>query len=152
MAAAVPTTVATLDYALRRYGTMSFAEVLASGDRGGGVGLQRSSRSSAPSSATTCGASSTPTSSTPVYLTGPTGESGIPEPAPTGTCVRLPGLADTLRRLAEAGPSDFYTGTIAARLDEDMRAAGGFLQRADLRARPRERPSTRAPFAGPTAA
>ena len=39
MSAAVPTTVATLAHALRRYGTMSPAEVLAPGDRGGGVGL-----------------------------------------------------------------------------------------------------------------
>ena len=46
--------------------------------------------------------------------------------------MKLPGLADTLRRLAEAGFSDFYTGTIAARLDEDVRTAGGFLRRSDL--------------------
>jgi gamma-glutamyltranspeptidase/glutathione hydrolase len=46
--------------------------------------------------------------------------------------VKIPGLADTLRRLSEAGLSDFYTGTIADKLDRDVRAAGGFLQRSDL--------------------
>ena len=103
-------------HALRRYGTKSFAEVLAPGDRGGRVGLPHPVVRARVTSATTPGASSTPRSSTRVYLTGPTGESGIPDPAPIGTCVKIPGLADTLRRLAEAGPSDFYTG-------DDRRAA-----------------------------
>jgi gamma-glutamyltranspeptidase len=41
-------------------------------------------------------------------------------------------LDDYTRRLAEAGLSDFYSGTIADKLDKDVRAAGGFLQRSDL--------------------
>ncbi len=131
MAAAVPTTVATLDYALRRYGTMSAAEVLGPAIEAAesGYRIQSFERSFLGDYTRRLFDSEV---LSPVYLTGPTGDSGIPDPAPTGTCVKIPGLADTLRRLAEAGLSDFYTGTIAARLDEDVRAAGGFLQRSDL--------------------
>ena len=131
MAAAVPTTVATLAHALRRYGTMSAAEVLAPAIEAAETGyrIQSFERSFLGDYTKRLYDSEV---LYPVYLTGPTGESGIPDPAPTGSCVKLPGLADTLRRLAEAGLSDFYTGTIAARLDDDIRAAGGFLQRSDL--------------------
>ncbi len=131
MAAAVPTTVATLDYALRRYGTMSAAEVLGPAIEAAesGYRIQSFERSFLGDYTRRLFDSEV---LTPVYLTGPTGDSGIPDPAPTGTCVKIPGLADTLRRLGEAGFSDFYTGTIAARLDEDVRAANGFLQLSDL--------------------
>ena len=131
MAAAVPTTVATLEYALRRYGTMSPAEVLGPAIEAAesGYRIQSFERSFLGDYTRRLFDSEV---LYPVYLTGPTGDSGIPDAAPTGTCVKLPGLADTLRRLAEAGFSDFYTGTIAARLDADVRAAGGFIQRSDL--------------------
>ncbi|HYN43280.1 MAG TPA: gamma-glutamyltransferase [Thermoanaerobaculia bacterium] len=131
MAAAVPTTVATLEHALRRYGTMSPAEVLGPAIEAAesGYRIQSFERSFLGDYTRRLFDSEV---LYPVYLTGPTGDSGIPDPAPTGTCVKLPGLADTLRRLAEAGLSDFYTGTIAARLDADVRAAGGFIRRSDL--------------------
>ena len=41
-------------------------------------------------------------------------------------------LAETLRRLAEAGPQDFYTGEIAQTISADMAALGGRLSAADL--------------------
>lgn len=131
MAAAAPTTVATLEHALRRYGTMSAAEVLGPAIEAAesGYRIQSFEHAFLGDYARRLFDSEV---LTPVYLTGPTGDSGIPDPAPTGTCVKIPGLADTLRRLAEAGLSDFYTGMIAARLDEDVRAAGGFLRRSDL--------------------
>jgi gamma-glutamyltranspeptidase/glutathione hydrolase len=48
--------------------------------------------------------------------------------------------AVTLRRLADAGPSDFYTGLIAKNLIADMAALGGRMTLADLAAyRPRWR-------------
>ena len=47
-------------------------------------------------------------------------------------CVRLGRLAETLRRLAEAGPQDFYTGEIAQAISADMAALGGRLSAADL--------------------
>ncbi len=131
MAASVPTTVATLAHALRRYGTKSFAEVLApsvavaesgyrfrSFERGYLANYVHRVRDSAILA--------------PIYLVTPTGNAVSPEAIPADTCVKIPSLADTLRRLAEAGSADFYSGTIAAQLDDEMRAAGGFVTRADL--------------------
>ena len=41
-------------------------------------------------------------------------------------------LAQTLERLAEAGPADFYEGEIARSIAGDSRAGGGFLSLEDL--------------------
>ncbi len=41
-------------------------------------------------------------------------------------------LAATLKRLAIAGPDDFYTGDIAAKIDRDARLAGCALRQEDL--------------------
>ena len=46
--------------------------------------------------------------------------------------LKLKGLADTLRRLAEAGPRDFYEGEIAAAIARDLKAMGGNLSASDL--------------------
>lgn len=131
MAAAIPTTVATLAHALRRYGTMGAAEVLGPAIEAAesGYRIQGFERSFLGDYTRRLFDSEV---LYPVYLTGPTGESGIPDPAPTGTCVKIPGLADTLRSLAGAGLQDFYTGAIASRLAEDVTAAGGFLRKPDL--------------------
>jgi gamma-glutamyltranspeptidase/glutathione hydrolase len=42
------------------------------------------------------------------------------------------GLAQTLRRLAAAGPRDFYDGELASAIAADVQAAGGKLSRGDL--------------------
>jgi len=57
-------------------------------------------------------------------------------PLPVGAQVRQPELAATLRRLAEAGFEDFYTGAIGRRIVEDMKCHGGFLGEADFAAVP----------------
>jgi len=54
------------------------------------------------------------------------------EPREAGEHLALTDYAATLRRLAEAGPQDFYRGHIARRIDEDMRAGGGLLRAEDL--------------------
>ena len=41
-------------------------------------------------------------------------------------------LAETLRRLADAGPRDFYEGLLARAIVEDVRAAGGKLSADDM--------------------
>jgi gamma-glutamyltranspeptidase / glutathione hydrolase len=66
---------------------------------------------------------------------------GVP-PAPTvdGGLAHLPlgRLAETLERLAEAGPKDLVTGELAGLLVSDVQAAGGVLGQDDLaRYRPR---------------
>jgi gamma-glutamyltranspeptidase / glutathione hydrolase len=49
-----------------------------------------------------------------------------------GEILRNPDYADTLQRLAEAGPDDFYTGGIARRMSEDLEANGSFVTASDL--------------------
>ena len=58
-------------------------------------------------------------------------------------------LAETLTRLAETGPDDFYTGEIARAITEDVQAGGGVLSMEDLAAcRPRIVPSLEIPYRG----
>ncbi len=47
--------------------------------------------------------------------------------------LKLPRLADTLRRLARAGRRDFYEGDIAAAVAKDIRSMGGVLGLEDLK-------------------
>jgi gamma-glutamyltranspeptidase/glutathione hydrolase len=69
-------------------------------------------------------------------------------PAPVLSMGRLP---ETLARLAEAGPEDFYTGEIAASIAADIAAAGGVLSADDLtRCRPRVVPALDIPYRGYT--
>ncbi|MBX3664864.1 MAG: gamma-glutamyltransferase [Burkholderiales bacterium] len=60
---------------------------------------------------------------------------GLPPVTPAGAPLarlQLKGLARTLRRLADAGPRDFYEGEIAAGMADDLRTMGGNLSAADL--------------------
>ena len=70
---------------------------------------------------------------------------GDPPPLPLGR------LADTLARLADYGPDDFYTGEIAQAIAADIRADGGVLSAGDLaRCRARIAPSLEIPYRGYT--
>lgn len=51
---------------------------------------------------------------------------------PLGALVSQPALALTLRRLAEAGPEDFYHGALARELGAAMQAAGALPDAGDL--------------------
>ncbi len=58
-------------------------------------------------------------------------------------------LADTLDRLAAAGPDDFYSGDIARSIAADVRGAGGFLSSEDLAlCRARVTPALAIPYRG----
>src|SRR5438445_308773 len=60
---------------------------------------------------------------------------GLPPAAPPNgepPALSLGRLADTLARLAEYGPDDFYEGEIAAAIAADVAAGGGVLSAADL--------------------
>jgi gamma-glutamyltranspeptidase / glutathione hydrolase len=61
-----------------------------------------------------------------------------PRPDGTGAPTHLPTkmLAQTLRRLADAGPADLVSGDLARLLVEDVQAAGGVLSLDDLAAHP----------------
>ena len=56
------------------------------------------------------------------------------EPPPVGESLRQPDLADTLQRLADAGPASFYAGPAAERMVEEVRQAGGIWRLEDLAA------------------
>ena len=46
--------------------------------------------------------------------------------------LRIPGLAETLKHLAQAGPRDFYEGELAGRIAQDLRTGGCAISPADL--------------------
>src|SRR5215469_10111939 len=72
-----------------------------------------------------------------------------PVSAPDGEGLFLPlgRLAETLERLAAAGPDDFYRGEIAHSIAADSRRAGGFLAEDDLaRCRARVVPALTTPY------
>lgn len=50
----------------------------------------------------------------------------------TGEVIRNPDYARTLRDLAEAGPQDFYTGALAARMSADLASNGAYVTAGDL--------------------
>lgn len=71
--------------------------------------------------------------------------------AATGTVVRNPKLAQTLRRIAAEGPPALYDGVIAAEIAAAVSGAGGTLSVADLRDyRLRDRRPLRGEWAGHT--
>jgi len=69
---------------------------------------------------------------------------------PADAPFRQPALARTLRRLAEAGPGDFYRGAIAREIAADMAAHGGWLDARDLAELPEPRvvPALRGAYRG----
>ena len=77
---------------------------------------------------------------------------GLPPVCPSDGDVptlRLGRLAETLERLAAAGPDDFYRGEIAGSIIADTQAAGGVLSAEDLRGcQARIVPSLEIPYRG----
>jgi gamma-glutamyltranspeptidase / glutathione hydrolase len=72
---------------------------------------------------------------------------GVPyEP---GDLLQQPDLADTLERIADRGPAGFYEGKTAELLEAEMKAHGGLITRADLKAyQPRKRVPLRGTYRG----
>lgn len=123
-AVAVPTNVAVMEYILTKYGTMTTQEVIAPAiklaERGYKITslhfgqtnnyLKRLSESTAAQ-----------------FTLGPD-----KKPFPEGTLIKQPVLARTLRKMAENGFLDFYTGDIAKSIVGDMSENGGFICEEDL--------------------
>ena len=128
---AVPGFVAGHALALERFGTRSWGEALAPAIALAEAGI------TVDWYATLKIASEAPVlaryaESARTYLPGgyaPAGAWGGPPPS-----IRLGRLADTLKRLAQAGPRDFYAGEIARALVDDAAALGSPLVLADLAA------------------
>ena len=53
-------------------------------------------------------------------------------PYKAGETLRNPDLSRTLRQLAQDGPDDFYHGSLARRISDDLAANGSFVTAADL--------------------
>jgi gamma-glutamyltranspeptidase/glutathione hydrolase len=66
-------------------------------------------------------------------------------PYDAGELLRQPDLARTLERIAEKGPAGFYEGETAELIEREMKAGGGLITRADLKA---YRARRRAPIQG----
>ena len=124
-AVAVPATLAALNHALERYGTMRLGEVLRPAIEIADQGYRRSPN-------------------TVAWTTGYFDEilasryfrfivlEGGDRAGSVGDVVCRPELAATLRRLAEEGPGPFYRGDIAHAMVKDLRNLGGYIQAVDL--------------------
>lgn len=131
----VPGAVAGLSEALSTLGTLSWAEALQPAIEEAEKGLLVDWFTSLCLSIDAPNLLTDPVSSA-LYLR----DGRAPAIAHAGPGQRLPLVqkAATLRRLAEAGAEDFYTGEIARALVEDMAALGGVMTLQDLAAyRPR---------------
>ena len=126
----VPTTVKTLAFALKHYGSgaVSWKQVLAPAiryaEQGFPLGPYRR-RSLEVSAAELRRDSATAA----LFLPG----DSIP---PAGFIFKQPVLARTLRHLAEAGPDDFYHGDLARLIAHDMQSHGGWITLDDLESLP----------------
>ena len=122
---AVPVTLAALNRALERYGTMELSTVLAPAIEIAERGYHRSPNSVA----WTKGYLDEIRASR--YLRFVVLDNGE-DLGSAGDIVCRPDLARTLRRIADEGVDSFYRGNIAAQMVAHMRSLGGFIQRADL--------------------
>ncbi len=122
----VPSTPATLDEALRRFGTLSLATVLGPAMRLAfeGYAITRLQRRLLKWTAPFFAPDS---QESRLFF----GEDGAPHRV--GFCFRQPVLGRTLERLALHGVRDFYEGEIARAITRDMELRGGLIDAADLK-------------------
>jgi len=130
----VPGTVAGLAEALRRHGTLSWAEAIQPGLEAARRGM-RVTGNVRSFWVTDYGPDVAPSvrriAWTPEARRIYTRDGGLYD---LGEWVRNPDLARTYERLAEAGPEDFYRGEIAAAIASDFAANGGSIAARDLAA------------------
>ena len=70
-------------------------------------------------------------------------------PTKPGDVLKQPDLARTLERIADQGPAGFYEGETARLIEKEMKANGGLITRADLKAyTPRKRAPLRGTYRG----
>lgn len=134
LASGVPGSVAGMAEALKRYGTMSLAAVMAPAIRLAADGFVLDSAYAQSLAA-----------SAAMFAASGGGGVFVPRgaPMPAGSRLTQPDLARSLRLIAEQGPRAFYEGSIADSLTADMRRGGGIITKEDLR---RYRPVWRVPI------
>ncbi len=128
-ATTVPSTLALLDYALTRYGTLPLARVLEPAIRLAEEGFQVTDLQHALTRREAKHLRKH--TAAPFFLL--RGEKAYP----VGSLLKQPVLAATLKRLARRGIADFYTGKIARAIHDDMSRNDGLIQRDDLAQVPR---------------
>jgi len=139
---AVPATLAALNHALEKYGTMKLGEVLQPAIEIADQGFRLSSN-------------------TVAWTTGYLEEirasrflrfvvlEGGNQAGAAGDVLCRPDLASTYRHLAEKGPASFYRGELARTIVRDLRSLGGYVQEVDLaRVRARELQPLRTKYRG----
>lgn len=137
-AASVPSTVATLDFAQRKYGRLDRARTLEPAVRLAQCGFRISRLQQRESQWVAGRLASCPDTSGFFLRQG--------RALSVGETLRQPALAATLCHLAERGAQDFYEGEIAASIVSDMSLHGGLISRADLAGV--ARPAVREPIEG----
>jgi len=121
---AIPGTVAGLDLALRTYGTMKLAEVMAPAIRLAEQGFPVSEKL-ARSLRTARRRLERFSASRRIFLN----DGQLLQP---GEILRQPELAATLRRIARRGAAEFYRGETARQVTDELARMGGSLTLADL--------------------
>jgi gamma-glutamyltranspeptidase/glutathione hydrolase len=123
-ATTVPSTPAVLRYALERYGKLRRARVIEPAIRLAEEGYEVSALQSALARREVKHLRAG--TAAPLFLR------DAQRPYTVGSRFRQPALAETLRRLAQKGIKDFYSGQIARLIREDMARNGGLIRRDDL--------------------
>jgi gamma-glutamyltranspeptidase/glutathione hydrolase len=124
----VPTTLATLEHARSRYGTMSMAELLTPA-----IAVAERGYRLTPIQITWTRKYYDNILAASIYMPYLAMEDGRTIGQP-GDLHCQPELANTLRRIAAEGVGSFYVGSIADEIEADMIANGGFLRKSDLAA------------------
>src|SRR5215469_13207664 len=121
---AVPGTVAGLELALKTYGTMKLAEVMAPAIRLAEEGFVVSEKLAAELEEESPGLQTFPTSKR-IFLNGG-------RVFKAGDRLKQPELAATLKRIAQGGSTEFYRGEIARTLADEMSKNSGIVSLDDL--------------------
>lgn len=135
-AAGVPGNLAGLDYVLKKYGTKTLKELIQPAIKFAENGFLADQHFSA---------------STKTIFERGAEESVIKtffnknKPREIDETIKNPQLGKTLRIIADKGVSDFYSGSIAKKIDADMKKNGGFITFDDLK---NYKPKIRVPLKG----
>jgi gamma-glutamyltranspeptidase / glutathione hydrolase len=128
-----PRTLAALDHALKRYGTMTLADLIRPAveyaEHGCLIRPHVAEFWNKPPTAGRLGNIGVVTAfpaARKIYA------DAAGAPLAVGATLRNPDLANTYRRIATHGARDFYDGEIAQRIVADMRAHGGLISEVDL--------------------
>lgn len=125
-ATTIPSTLATIGYAHRRYGSMAWRKIVAPAIALAEEGYPISELQHRLQEREAKFFKKVESRSGATYFL----DDG--KPYSVGTVFKQPDLAKLLKKIADKGPEEFYTGVTAKRIDADMRENGGLLRADDL--------------------